>query len=542
MVTVHKLSLRPFYLALAFFLIRCAPGVTTKPAVESVPELPVKIIHGDTLVYRIAFTGNAERERFIYSFNRFLKESSFSSERYDSAGVLTIIKVLPSTVSPVPEKNPAIEPSSVPGTGSPEGSPEGEPSGEPLRGGSLRLYYPRGSINYPLAVLVNAYPFGEKRNGDSIPGYLSVGNSSAAAVTLKLAQKIRDGAGKTLNALDVIEQWTRHIREHPAEGLATFRYCDGIMDFLHGQEAIVRGISAIDNATIRIKFSPADPQALDRLRNRRLLPAAFKLGSYTVATVRENDHVLSANPAAADEKPFINELTVRCGGDGNPLLSFSLGRYDAVMLWSAPDIDYSRRNLLKTGSCSIVGRDRYFIACNLEDSLGRDFIRSAISGQELLGNFIKAEGAPISAVESDSAVTPSLPQGAAALPKPTVKEPLTILFRKDDAVSTIIAERLLAAVTHAGMQGTLTASTEKSYETALVGRSYACAIGWIPETVLFDKNEKLRVTAIFFNDDPDEGKLIRENREIPLFSIDWYLLAKSKVGLYKGKISGIYVK
>ena len=60
MVTVLTPPVRSFFLALVFFLIYCAPGVTTKPAVESMPERPVKIFHGDTLVYRIACTGNAE--------------------------------------------------------------------------------------------------------------------------------------------------------------------------------------------------------------------------------------------------------------------------------------------------------------------------------------------------------------------------------------------------------------------------------------------------------------------------------------------------
>src|SRR5271157_4118384 len=118
-----KLSLRTFF-SLAFLLVYCAPEVTTKPAVESIPARPVKIFRGDTLVYQIAFPNDTERERFVFSFNRFLKESYFPSERYDSAGVLTRITILPSTVSGVAEKNPAIRPSPVPDTASPSGPPD----------------------------------------------------------------------------------------------------------------------------------------------------------------------------------------------------------------------------------------------------------------------------------------------------------------------------------------------------------------------------------------------------------------------------------
>jgi hypothetical protein len=524
-----------FVPAFAVLLVQCAPKVTTVPAVESVPQRPVRILRGDTLIYQIAFADDRERGRFGDAFGRFITEQQFLFERYDSAGVLSVFRILPSKNDggSVPEYH-------VPAVPLRNETPAAPDTAPPPCGGSLRLYYPRGSIDYPLTALVGAHPF--RSDDSSMAGYFTVANSSPAAVTLKLARKTVNGAGRTLSAFDIIELWTRYIRGHPAEGLASFRFCDGITKFLSGQEAIVLGLSASDNSTVRIRLGTSDPQALDRLRSMRTLPAAFKLGSYTLSALRENDAVLSANRAAAAEKPFVNELTIRCGGDPNPLLSFSLGRYDAAMLWSAQDIDYSRRNLLKNSSCSLVGRDRYFVACNLEDSLARDFIRSAVSGQVLLGNFIKAEGASIPAVESDSAALPSLPQAAAAVPKPAAKDPLTILFRKDDAISKIIAERLLAAVTHAGVPGELLADNEQSYEAALVGRGYTCAVGWVPETVLFDISEKLRLAALFFNDEPDEVKRIRENREIPLFSIDWYLLAKSKVGLYKGKISGLYIK
>jgi hypothetical protein len=187
----------------------------------------------------------------------------------------------------------------------------------------------------------------------------------------------------------------------------------------------------------------------------------------------------------------------------------------------------------------MVGRDCYFIACTLQDSCARAFIRSLLSGQELLRNFVKAEGVPIQALENDSTVPLAAAQPQA---KPAVQEPLTILFRKDDAVSKIVAEKLLAAVTHAGIAGALMASSEKSYETALASRSYGCAVAWVPETVRSDRSEKLRLAAVFFSNEPDEQRRLQGNWEIPLFSIDWYLLAKSRVGLYKGKLSGIYVK
>ncbi len=47
---------------------------------------------------------------------------------------------------------------------------------------------------------------------------------------------------------------------------------------------------------------------------------------------------------------------------------------------------------------------------------------------------------------------------------------------------------------------------------------------------------------MFFNDAANESMRLSENLEIPLFSVNWSLLATAKVGLWNGKIAGIYVK
>ncbi|MBN2188076.1 MAG: hypothetical protein JW699_01375 [Chitinispirillaceae bacterium] len=505
----------------ALLAVSCAP---TKPGVELLPERPVSVLRGDTLEYRISFADSAERYRFSDAFGRFVAEQRFSAERYDSSGVLTVIKILSLPAAAAPEELSAPAPAAETADTAP--SP----------GGSLRLYYPRNCIEYPLAAFVDADPFDRR---DSNDGYFTVASSSPAAVTLRLAHKTVNAAGKTLNALDIIELWTRWIRERPAEGAALFRSCDGIMKYLRGEEAIVPGFSAVDKNSIRIQFSPNDPQALERLQSGRLLPAAFKLGGYALAAVRGSDHLLRPNPAAAGNS-FVNELTVRCGGDPNPLLSFSLGRYDGVLLWSAPDIAYGRTTLMKNSTCSPVGRDRYFVACALEDPSARAFVRAALSGRELLGSYVKAEGTPIGAVESDSAPQPA--EAADPAPSPPAGDPVTILFRSDDPVSKIIAERLLAALARAGARGSLAGGGARAYEESLVSRSYGCAVGWAPETVVFDKSEKLRLASVFFGDEPDEGKRIRGNFEIPLFTVCWHLLAKNRVGLYRGKLDGIYVR
>jgi hypothetical protein len=532
----------------ALLFVTCTPTVTVKkPVIETVPERPITIIHSDTLVYQIAFSDQAERERFIYSFNRFLKESSFLAERYDSAGVFTMLRILPSTGQSAEPKGEGLDLAKAffdtitPGTVTQE-PPSAEPEEpRPPSGGSVRIYTPRATLDYPLAALVDAYPFTEGVGDDSLPGYFKVASAGPTFLTLRLVGKVTNGNGKTMGVLDFIDSWTRYIRERPAEGRALFYGCQGIEEFTGGREAVVRGFIAVDNTTIQIKLSKPDPAALERLRTSRTLPQSFGLGRYAVKLARDNEDVLVPNPAAAGEKPFLNEALVRRGGDANPILSFSLGRYDAMLIWSAADLDYARRNLLKNGTCSLVGRDRYFIAVQLDDAATRAALRSSLSTSELLNKFVKAEGRLIGAVASDSLAGNGAEKKAPASSAPPA-EPVRIFYCKDDPVSKIIAERLLASVTQSGIKSLLLPSDRKSYESALAGQTPGCYVAWAPETVLTGKSEQLRIAVMFFGGETDESRRMEADREIPLFSIDWYLLAKEKVGLFKGMAGGIYVK
>ncbi|MBN2038063.1 MAG: hypothetical protein JW768_15080 [Chitinispirillaceae bacterium] len=535
----------------ACIVLACTPAVTTKkPVVEKVPHRPVTIVYEDTLVYEIVCADHAERERFVYSFNRFLKEHSFLAERYDSAGVLTILRIMP-----VAPQRAAAGGSS--GTiGLPRGDTawldslkhfqevreeEGEDSLRPPFGGSLRLYTPREVLDYPVTMLLDAYPFSERRGGDSLRGYLRVEKASPTVLTLKLDRTITSGTGKKLTVLDIVSIWTKHCRARPGEARALFYACQGINEFTSGREAVIRGISAIDKSTISIRLSKTDPLALDRLRTGRAMPAPFGLGPYAVKLTRENEDVLVANRTAAGASPFVNEALVRRGGDANPILSFSLGRYDAMLLWKAADLEYARRNLMKGGTCTLVGSDRYFIAVQLEDVPMRDRIAASFSAAEMFEKFVKAEGSLITAVASDT-LRPPLPEKTKPQKGDGQDKPVSIYYIKGDPVSKIIAERLLASVTRVRITADLFASDRHSYEAALIGRTPGCFIGWVPKTVLVDPSEKLKFATVYFNNEDDETAWIPSRREIPLFSVDWYLLAKEKIGLYKGALNGIYVK
>ncbi|MCU0608523.1 MAG: hypothetical protein MUF22_01990 [Chitinispirillaceae bacterium] len=505
-------------------LLHCTPNPPPLSQSGAGGTSPAMTVTGDTVTYRVAFPARQDRTRFLTAFDGFLREHAFSAAAADAGNFTTLLTVLPSVTDDAPAA-PAPAPVSVPATAMPDTVPD---TAVPVGGGSLRIYASRSTMEFPLSELVNA-----------LPGkYLEI-TASGQTVTLTITDKILNGAGRHVSALDLVEGWKNLIIEHPAEGLALFRSVDGVPEIIRGEEAVVRGFSVVDEKTIRIKLWRSDDAAARRLLTPRALPAQFRLGVYFVrAQSSEGADSLAPNVSVrAERQPLVDTLVIRRGGDNNPILSFSRGRYDAALLFSSSDLEYARRNLLKSGAwCSLFTRDRYFVACAMKDPQVRSFIRSRMSAG-LLGTIVKAEGRAITAVETDT-LPASLPSDKMQLPAGA--ETVGILFRKDDAISKAIAEKLMSDLTRAGLSAALAAADVKTYESALVSGRYGCAVGWVNESILVDASERLRLATVFFADDADEARRIADNREIPLFSIDWYLLARGSVGMYQGKPAGLY--
>ena len=402
--------------------------------------------------------------------------------------------------------------------------------------GSVRLYSPRSVLDYPFSRIA-VTPV----DTDADSGIFTITAPSRTSLLVKIRPGAVNGDGTPINALKVIDQWTGFIREHPAQGVALFRSCEGIASFVKGSEPVIRGLVPVDNSTIRIKLAQPDTDAIERLRSNRILPPSLKTGRYSLKGQHENDITFGANPHFSGKRPFLKEVAIRCGGDANPLLSFSLGRYDAVALWNKDDINYAQTTLLKKdGYCIPIGKERYFVALSVRDSLLRTFIRSLLSPALLLHDS-KADGSVIAALESDQIVRDTGIQQPLAQ-HPALIDPLKICFRRDDALSRIIAEKLFAACARVNLPARILPQDQREYESVLACSDPVCVVGWADDEVLWNKGERLRLAAMFFGNATDEGSRIARITEIPLFSATWYILARSKIGLLNGKIDDIYIK
>ena len=413
----------------------------------------------------------------------------------------------------------------------------------------MTLYSQREFVDPVLSGLGTAYPFGKGSCGETVPGSISGVLDAKPVSDRQIDMTLKDNCvtatGQKLTAFDLVNAWTAYVKKHPAEGCALFRYVKGLDGFIAGREAIISGLAVSDPKTVSLKFEKPDPLAMTRLCTRRLLPQALKLGLYYVKGESPASLQFLPNPHADGQKAYLNSCVIRLGKDPNPFLSFSLNRYDAITLFSQKDIDYARQKAADKASLIVLSEDRYFLSSGITAKDIRSFARRLVDPRDILVNFVKADGAAISLLESESGAMPAPDQGSGqpvlpmAVPLPG---PVSVLYRSDDPVSTIIAEKILADFTRAGLQCVLKGAGCETYEASLVRRDYGIAVGWVAKTILTDPSERLRLASLWFSDAADERIRIDEQKEIPLFSVKQFLLCKKRIMFDGDVVEGMFVE
>jgi hypothetical protein len=535
------------------FLFGCTPKQVVKqesiPGTQSTQSSQTVNASADTLLYTIEFTNELERDKFIKKFKEFITNYPFTnvqSNGYNSV----VIRIQPSNGMVSDSLHQGAVPDDIfdaftnsNGNNSTDVTITGKdtvytqyaPDTEiPVSGGTVKLYTQRGFFDDYLIALVSTFPF--DRNGTS--GILSVTEQSARRLTVKINGRITNGKGKVISALDIIDSWTNCVKSQPAEGFALFRQVEGMREFIDGREAVIRGLVATDQNTIQLRLLQPDPDIVDRLSTGRLLGAALKTGVYFEDSQGGEDKVFLSNKSNGNGSGYLDKLIVRQGGDVNPVLSFSLKKYDAIELYMISDLNYARSNLSKNSKLEMFGHDRYFISFNVKEQKARHYLNSLVNSQEILKNFVKAEGECISAIETAGAGVMQIQPGAV---HPGMIQPVKVLFRKDDQISKIIAEKLIADFSKGNIPCNLSACSMQEYEKALVTRNFGCAVGWVSDDIMSERSEKIRLATMWFTDVLDEKARMDAFLEMPLFSINRYLLLRTNIGMPSNKIQNLFI-
>jgi hypothetical protein len=546
-----KRVFRSVLVSSVFLLTVCTPPPASKGEAGS-SEPVVRIKKGDTLTYSIEFYDQSEKTRFIHSFKEFMNTYPFSAAVADSTYNLITVRVLQngemSSDSLATVQRGYIFEDNIEGNrknsdelmtnvnsqvDSSTSSP-GDTVTPPI-GGIVRLYSPRGSLDQTLLSLV----FSDGLDVVSNSNFFTLTDTTAVKVTIRLKDKILNAKKRAITALDCIQQWTSFVKECPAQGQAMFSGVQGLTDFLSGKEALIRGLNASDQRTIQLKYDVPQQHSVERLMSPSMVVPKLFLGRY-IEEVGSGETILLPNMETYGErKAFLDRLILKTGNDPNPVLSFSLNKYDALLCNSLNDINYIRTTLATRADLHKIAAERYFIACRIPDQQLRSAVRSIVNPEALLKNYLKVEGEVIKSVGMDT--VPGLTVQASSQVS-SGNGSVKILFRSDDQVSKSIAEKFLADCSAKGIAASLDGREQSGYERALVSRDYNCAVGWVTGSVISNNNEKLRLASMWFENDLNEEQRIADSREIPLFSVNTYLCCRKNVRLYRDELRGMYLQ
>ena len=539
------------YLIVIFCLLAAGCSHQTVTRIESLQSPCPRVLSqdNDTLNYVVAFNDTSERKAFVSSFKQFLEKYPFVNMVKDTVRNYVRIEILPQYEKLHIEKHiNRIEQTQIVEDVieeiieeiSSDSAPEVTDSILPEFGGTVRIYFPRKNVDPLFSRLFNVFPINVKAADQTDISPLTISDSSAQRITLKINNRFTNAENRTLSALDFIDNWTSILRKHPAEGYFLFRNVAGIPEFISGNEATVRGFNALDENTITLRLANNDTLAGFRLQNRRLIDGNLKLGLYHISRRSDNDLELLANSNSGPTKPFLEKIVLCTGGDPNPILSFSLNKYDAVVLTSINDLEYARRNLTQNASLQEIPGERYFLACASEDEGFRAFLNKQINKADMLRNVAKAEGATINSVVMDNLESVQTQDNGNG--QFSSSRTFKLIYCKDDQISKSIAEKLLATLSHSKISINLVALEDLEYQRCLISRDYDCAVGWVPQNITHNISEQLRLASIWFNDETDALKRLQDNTEIPLFSVRRYLLKRNDLHLYKNSIQGLFLK
>jgi hypothetical protein len=405
---------------------------------------------------------------------------------------------------------------------------------QPVAGGKAAVYLQRGFLDDAVSEMVNMKPFG--RDG-SERKLFKVTDSTHRRLEFTLTQAIKRANGRRATALDFIELWSRYLKDRPAHGLALFRNVQGADGYVSGKEPLVGGFSAADEQTIRIRLSKPDPLAFQRMRSPALISGLFMLGSYYAAGAADGAVKLLPNANSLSDAAYLAECVVRLGGDPDAMASFANGKYAAMALYSAADLEIARTELEGRTTLVRLPSDRYFIANKSANDQLRRFISGAVSGLDLLKNTVKAEGEEIFCVTSHEDATEAR---APRVKPPELPKPIKLIYRNDDPISVAVAEKLRADFSDMGLATDVIGGNAEAYERILVSGRYDCAVGWAPEAVLENLTEQLHFASMWFDDETDSRVRLGEYREVPLFSVNNYMLLRDDTKLYGDRVSGIW--
>ncbi|MFW5959639.1 MAG: hypothetical protein ACOCSE_00810 [Chitinivibrionales bacterium] len=499
-----------------------------------------KEIRGDTSYYRVIFRDRQEAERFRKDLNELIHEYEIlRSEHKGSERVFVIRAVHGDTVPEALEFEGAVLSDSLIET---EAIEESAYQPDISYGGKARVY---SELNYMSPVVQDLMVSGVGCNDSA--ALFSLSEKNGRSVVLKIMDSTGSGDRKGLTSLDVIDIWSKRMSLDPAWGRAVFKGLEGLQEFIAGEENTVRGFTALDPASIKLRFRETADEFLSRVTPESLILPQMGVGAYILQERFQEDSIkesLDLYPGEGSEcRGYLDSLGLIFRENGNPLASFSTGRYEVLLLSSPRDIQYVENSNPQNSTVRDLVSERYFLRLNIEGAEDRDAVAGMIDPGDIISGPMVNVCAPVDMVFRDTPADESPEaddQIVDAPEKNGIEGELEILYLKGDRISEKVSGRIASGLEDRGAEIRLTGKGYWEFSRALFRDEFDIVVGFISEPRLDTGKEAGMELLYWFGSSASVKEIRTENRIIPLFTARRIMVHKQGFGFAGSGITGIF--
>lgn len=384
-----------------------------------------------------------------------------------------------------------------------------------LTGQSMTLYSPFNDLSHIEQLFLST---------DTAVVEVSKSNSS----TLLLKTK-----GTDLDAFFTSTALSEYAGAHPARLQAIMGPLKGLKNFIEGYESVVQGINPGSTQELELSYPRRAPH-LEQQSLQLLHHLGFPYRGVEKASTPTQSLLSYIGDTA---QPHFEKILVEHSSDRDPLIELSTGKGDGILLYQQENIALVKRRFSSLELFE-VDRRAYFIGMNKISDDFRGALTKTLSPVSIaLG--VTTPTTPISSLQTGLLDTVSREESEKSYEMPTE---VKLLLDPTDAIALETARNITTLLRKAGIKVTRMATSYEEYQYALVAKEYDIVIGAVSHKLAQTELGQLYIARYWFRSLKNEEMRLRENYEIPLFTVPVYLALKDGIKVPEENLRAIYKK
>lgn len=339
---------------------------------------------------------------------------------------------------------------------------------------------------------------------------------------------INPSAMGTGNSIDLIEQWNNFLIIHPAVGKAILGDVQGLEEAAKGNAKSIQGLRSTSMNAISLSTSFSQKEIIKE--HLQLLPGIS--GAFYENSAENKTTYSIVSPGAI---PHVAKATILYKEEFDPVLSFSMKKSDAAILYKKSNINDIKRRRTEATVAKIDDLNFFIsLSSNLTDNL-REQIAGKIAPLKIL-NSLDCDGVQIERLTQRDKETPLAMGGNVFQPS---NSELKLIYPTNNPLAAEVAATIAYSLSQAGLKVQLVDDKE-AYEQSLYYNSFDIALGVINESQLQIPSIESYIADYWFNGEKEEETRIKTFTEVPLFSVSLYLAMQENTAIYEKNLKQIY--